>query len=410
MGDLSSSHFLKHRAMGGTSIAAMDENTYSLSNPASYAQLKSFVFETGVSAMFYEVKSNTQKYQDKNYELPYLSFALPLDTTHRWGLNLALTPFSKTGYQSIYKSSGREELFAGSGGFSKFSLGSSIKLFKNFYIGANAGYLFGQQNLLHVMRFDSSTYYDLAKANKLIAGGFIFDAGAIYKAKLGKTNMLQLGITSNIPSSVNARQEVQSYTFFGDVTTAKDSIYNSTKTKGSIDMPMGIGYGIQFTHDNALNRDPNDKEAGKKDNSFTIAADFYQRKWSAYKVFGASDNLRDYMSVSGGIAWKPNSKVATTSKAGSYVRKIQYRAGVKYSQDIYNYNDAPTEQGVSLGFGLPFMSRQSSSLFPSYLDITLEGGQIKGSAAVNPLQQQYFILSVGLHLSEGGWFKRDKID
>ncbi|RYD78944.1 MAG: hypothetical protein EOP53_10395 [Sphingobacteriales bacterium] len=408
LGDVNSMHLIKHRAMGGTSMADMDSTSYTLSNPASYAALKSFVLETGISGLTYDIKSNDKTYNGYDFQFPYLSFSLPLlpqSKKHEWGVNVALTPFSKTGYQSLYNNTlpiNTVEYFNGTGGFSKFSIGSGLKLFKGFYVGANAGYLFGQQTLNHRIEFkDEPQFYRLEKSTKLLANGFVFDAGAIYKTRIGKTNTLQLGFTSNLPGSINAREEKIANTLRLDNDGVSDSVFTSTKEKGNINLPLGYGGGIQFSTNNALDRD---REI-KKDNAFTVAFDYYQRKWSEYRINGLADPIKDYSSFSGGFEWKPNSLQST-----SYLRKIKYRFGGKIAQSIYNVNDVkPVDQSVSFGLGLPFSNRMSSA-FPSYLDLTVEAGELKGVTDLNTLQRRYIIFSIGIHLSEASWYNRNKIE
>ncbi|MGZ5244034.1 MAG: hypothetical protein ACXWW0_09025 [Bacteroidia bacterium] len=470
LGDLSSTHLIKHRAMGSTSIAAMDPNTFSLSNPASYAQVNSFMFESGFSGLMYELQTgnNLQPYKSYDFQLPYLSFALPLlrtDTTRywqNWGLNVSLTPFSKTSYQSRYKNTASpvptQEFYAGTGGFSKFSVGSSIRAlhykspipqFKmvtkidtakqdtsrklqikavkrptQFFIGGNVGYLFGQQYLSHASELpDSLNAYNLLTSTGAIASGFVFDAGFIIKQNLSPSTSVQLGITANLASKVNARKEEFALAYFGSIFTGNstyslldyansggnmsnfsDTVYSVNNEKGTIDLPLGTGVGIQFTRNNALNPNLN------KDNSFSFSADVYQRKWTDYKVFGKTEPISDLTSFSGGLSIKPNSRKVGLTKMGNFLRRNEYRAGAKYAQGIYNLNNTlPVDKSLSFGIGMPFYNRQTGAS-TSFLDFTVEGGELSGTTDANNLQQRYLIISLGIHLSEKGWFRNDRID
>ncbi len=423
--------------MGSTSIAAMDSNTFSLSNPASYAQVKRFMFATGFTGSLYELNTGRQKYNSYDFQLPYLSFCLPLlsgDTAkywRHWGLNVSLLPFSRTSYQSrfsnIQNGIPTTELYAGTGGFTKFQAGTGIQVSRNFYIGANAGYLFGNQRSSHASETpDSFKAHNVLRSSRIIAGGFVFDAGAIYKTKVGKTGTLQLGLNANIPSAVAARREEYAFTYNGnhfsdtsfrksliDYTNsdysntigASDSIFNRTNARGNLNMPLGTGFGIQYTWNNAL------KDNAKKDNSFTIAADVYQRKWSEYTIFGSTEPLMDLTSFSGGFSIKPNTKQEGLTRMGNFLRRNEYRAGAKYSTGIYNLsNTVPVDTRLSFGIGMPMTVKQFNVTSVSFLDLTIEAGEMKGSTLANNLNQRYLIISLGFHLAEKGWFKNDRID
>lgn len=473
LGDLNSTHLIRHRAMGGTSIAAIDENTFSLSNPASYAQVNSFMFESGFTGSLFELKTGNaqQAYNSYDFQMPYLSFSLPLlrqDTSRywqNWGLNLSLTPFSKTSYQSRFSNKAgtipTEEFYAGTGGFSKFSIGSSIRAlhykspipqFKRIqkidtanadtikrlqfkfvnrptqiFIGGNAGYLFGQQYINHASELpDSLDAYNVLQSTRTIASGFVFDAGLIIKQSISTTSTIQLGVTANLSSKVNARKEDFALSYFGNafsgnnafsfldyansgygyLTSFSDTVYSANNQKGTLDLPLGTGIGIQFTRNNALNPD----RKVNKDNTFTLSADFYQRKWTDYKAFGVAEPISDFTSFSGGLAFKPNSKKVGLTRVGSFIRRTEYRFGGRYSTGIYNLeNTLPEDKCLSFGLGMPFYNRQTGAS-ASFLDLTVEAGELSGVTSANNLQQRYLIISLGIHLSERGWFRNDRIE
>ena len=145
LGQLQPDQFVSRQGMGGVSVASMGDNEYSLNNPATYSDVKSNLFETGLYIKLYEEQTSNpdQLFRNKDYQLPYFSFAVPLSIRKEWGLGFGFLSVSRIGYDittNTRDTFNHTDHYDGTGGFSKFYIGTSKRIFKNFYLGGNAAY------------------------------------------------------------------------------------------------------------------------------------------------------------------------------------------------------------------------------------------------------------------------------
>lgn len=395
LGEMNDRSLISQRAMGDVSIASMEDNQFSLSNPASYSRLKSFVLETGINSKLYEIKGENSRFRNKDFQLAYLALAIPIDTSWKWGFSLGIIPLTKIGYEVKTESNTPVKMnqkFEGNGGFNKFYAGTSIQLFKNFYAGVNAAYLFGSDNYTQTLEFqDSDSLRGLRKINRNILGGIIWDAGIIYQIPMKGNSQLQLGLTANLPANINAKQENYSYTTFllDNIFYIGDTLQNENKTADKVFLPGGFGGGIQF----------------RKSTNFLIATDVFYRQWSQLKYFDKEDALNDYLSAGLGIQWSPKGGDIAMKGFSNYMKLIKYRAGFKYAQSYFSSISAnqPEELRFSAGLGFPVGTKGSN------IDLAIEFGRL-GSIETTEVQERFVKISLGFHLYDETWFKRRKID
>jgi hypothetical protein len=172
--------------MGGTTYTQTDENRFNFANPASYSSINYFSFEMGVNGTFYEHKSEDLTFKNIDAKVPYLAFAFPIDWKKRWGFSMGLMPYSSVGYQlqtqTVDTGINKTLYQTGSGGLTKFYMGSSIQVLPGFFAGVNLGYLFGniQTTQTQVFPSDSGTLYSVHQSTNNVIGGFVCDAGLLY--------------------------------------------------------------------------------------------------------------------------------------------------------------------------------------------------------------------------------------
>ncbi|MCX6352457.1 MAG: hypothetical protein NTX03_11445 [Bacteroidetes bacterium] len=410
--------------MGGCAIAHLDSNEFSLTNPASSAKLGSYSFETGLNVRFYTDKTAANSYRNLDYNVPYFGFAIPLDTHRQWGLHMGLTPLSRISYFSQTESSlpyKSTENFTGSGGFSKFFLGTSKELlgkklsgktYKNeLYVGANVGYIFGRESvthLYHINNTDTPLYLQQNITN--IIGGLNYDFGAIYKytfythdsdvvKKSTKNNKYEIsfGGTASMPGYTKATQEYLAYVYpsqYGSIhQTLADTSYNRT----DIMMPSKYGFGMRF----------------KKNENFSVSTDFNYTTWSKFRYFDRQDTLKNNYYVSVGAEWTPKSRTEFSKDFLSYFNSVSYRGGVKYGKTFFTLNGKQADDiSVSYGMGFPISVRDPlSGIYRKVtaIDFGVTAGSI-GNLSTNLINQTYVRLSLGFHLYDMGWFYKRKID
>jgi hypothetical protein len=153
-------------------------------------------------------------------------------------------------------------------------------------------------------------------------------------------------------------------------------------------LPLGFGGGLQYT----------------KSSDFLVAADFYYRKWSDLKYFNTTNDLNNYISGGIGMQWSPKGGDYALRGFSNYLKTVQFRLGAKYAQMYYpGFDKQPLSMSFTAGLGLPVGTKGSA------VDISVEAGQL-GDLDNNGIREQFFKLSLGLHIFDDTWFKRRKIE
>jgi hypothetical protein len=394
LGDMQSQVFARYLGMGGAGNAALDDNIYNIVNPASYAMVHSFVFEGGVSGTQYWLKSNTQKYNFNDASVNYVSLAVPSTNLKRkWGFSAGLLPFSVVGYRTqtdyptpVYN----QQTATATGGVNRFYIGTGFKLFKNFYMGANVSYLFGNTEISHKVIFPDSTDENGAEQfTRVNVSDFVFDGGVIYKIPLKKEHSIQFGLSGMQSKNLHSITSVslnQLYTNANDF-AFEDSIIRGQKVTSGSYLPMQLHGGININYSD----------------TWHIYADVNYTQWS-HLSYG-----KDIIGINVGGEWMPGSDVSS-GRLSSYLGRVHYRLGVGYQKGFSSDQMVvPTDKHVSVGFGLP-----TSKYFPnesngSFIDLALQYGQM-GDLKVSGFRRDYLMLTLGIHLFEPDWFQRRKIE
>lgn len=423
IGDILSNQYVRHRGMG-PSLALGSQNRVNLSNPASWAQVTSYNLETGISTDFFRLKTNTASYQNMDFWPAYVSLVMPLNrdtqniwldsprvTRHNAGLSFGLVPYSRVGFQNrsvhndpsdvAYKA---EEFSNGSGGLSRLYIGGAWEAFNNFYIGANVNYIFGRNQYFHSIKFPTdSNFYTLEESNSYVAGGWTADIGILSAMHIGKNqpddslywnDSLRIGITFTPGMKLNVRQDIEAVTIYDDFLT--DSLTRIEGGKGKLQLPMSLGLGFAYTINSRV----------------TLAADMNYTQWENYTLMGKKPDqpLNNQWMVKLGSEWQfaPDS-ADLAAGTENFFTLTKFRAGVKYGMMQYPGTQV-SQMGGSIGVGIPLRkNRTEKSTRTSYLDLSLEAGRI-GSASKDIVQQDYLMISMGLHLFDPGWFNKRRIE
>jgi hypothetical protein len=394
IGDLQSQSFARYKAMGDASVAAINDNMFTVANPASYAPVHSFSFEAGVNGSLNWLRADTQSYKYSDASIPYLSLALPsTDTSRNWGFSLGLLPFSRTGYnlRSTFDTPIRNvQLINAVGQTSRFFIGTGFQLLRNFYIGANASYIFGNTNIIHSVNFpDSSDVNGAQQIAHINVSDFLFDAGAIYTAKFAKSRSLNFGISASLPRNLKSRMSSS----LNELTTRQsgfifqDSVFNGDDIHFTNYMPLVINGGINYNYSD----------------TWHVYADFKYSGWS--HIPGVSN----IYSMSVGFEYMPGSDI-TASKLSSYLGRVHYRAGFHYQTGFYSSDfSIPQQWFASVGLGLPASKYTPNESNSSFVDLAIQYGR-RSANLPSSIRQDCLMLTLGIHLFEPYWFQRPKID
>ena len=198
LGDIVQQQFAVSRGFGGLSAAYQHSYHINSENPASLAFLNSTAFEVGLYGKR-AILEDGQGQEETVYSgnLRYMALAFPLQnpinrelerdkSPFRWGMNLALIPYTQVGY-NLETQTVLPEIdtisnnFIGEGGTARFIWGNGFR-YKNFAAGVNLGFLFGNisQTTQTTLTEVEGSYYNLSE-NDYSVGAVMWDFGAQYR-------------------------------------------------------------------------------------------------------------------------------------------------------------------------------------------------------------------------------------
>jgi len=378
--------------MGGTSLSYSSPYHINVTNPASYGAFDttSFVFDGSVYGKFSTLKTNTVSQKTNYASLGSLLFGFPL--AKWWKTSLGILPMTTMGYKiadtQIDTTVGETKSeYEGSGGLSQVYWGNAFRLHKNLYFGINAGFIFGPLDKVQTITFPDSLYFYGAKIkSETYVQDFLFNYGLLYHKSFNDDHFFAAGLTFSNSQKLTVTDEILATTFVRNysinIDTPIDTVSYSSRTTGSITLPSSLGIGISF---------------GRTDR-WLGAIDFKMQDWSKFKNYDETNTLKNSFDFSAGTEFKP-----AFSDVGSYLMRMQYRAGFRYSQTYLELrNTQLNEYAFSFGLGLPL--RKTRSTF----NLAAEIGR-RGTTNNGLIQDNFIRLSFGVSFVER-WFIQRKYD
>jgi hypothetical protein len=416
LGDLTNTSFAHYTGMGSANIALADSFLLNISNPASLSFIRKHqpIFDIGISGQFITNRSTTESAGSSAMGLKNIALGFPIN--NRWGFAFGILPYSNVGYNvvNVINEPGIGDVtytFTGSGGLNKVFMSHAFKIVNKpnniLSIGATANYLFG-----NIYRERKAVYpaalgllHTKVRHNTIVSD-FLFEAGLIYKTKVGEKSWFQTGLTYGFGSEVFARQEVLAYSFrFTETESLVDTIQYIDTTNGYLNLPRRIGYGMSYV---IIKPGPN-----KENRRFIFSAQYELQDWAKYtEVFGenvVSDSLRNSSGFAFGFAFTPYTNPLIDLTKSNLFDIMTYRVGFRYNNTYLQLNETPLSQyGISFGVTIPLI--HSSSM--SSLNLGFEFGK-RGTTENNLLMEDYFQFNVGFSVCPGrndGWFYKRKFD
>lgn len=409
IGNLTSQGNIFNRGMGGISAGFADAVTINNTNPASYGNIIYTTLDVGVEYDNRVVKSQNPlgTFKSNNGVISYLQVAFPLLTGNRkaeakrngWGLTLGLKPLSKINYKisSLTRNSldSVATLYEGSGGVNEVFLGMGLKL-KNFNIGFNSGYLFGNKDYnTKLLFYDSLYHYKADYDNHTTFGGVFFTGGMQYSFVLKKGDttkgILRLGAYGTVGGDYRGNKDFAVQTFDYNPSSGAvdkiDSVYETLDQVGTVHLPAtyGAGFTLEKSH-------------------IILGADLETTNWDTYSFFGQKDQLKNSWMGRVGLQYFP-------SPEGSpkYLNNVRYRAGFSLGSDYISPGVDLPLYNISVGATFPLKVRRSFYDYQySYLNFSLEYGG-RGNNSIN-IKENTFKIGVGFTLSDRSWFARRKFN
>lgn len=383
-GQLSDQTSSKSRGMGGVGYGIRDNFQINLSNPASYTAVDSltFLFEGGITLQNTNFSDGTTKLNAKNSSFDYAVMQFRLHK--RVAMSLGVLPYSNVGYnfgeyqEDIENPNATAWVnYLGEGGLHQGFIGLGFNVFKNFSIGANVSYFWGDIDRTRSVLINDSYANSIEELTNLSVKDFKFDIGAQYTHVLDKKNLFTVGAVFSPKRNLSNDSYIRTQT--GN--TQGGYVSHTKDTVATFGIPMTIGAGLSYTYDQRL----------------TVGLDFTMQKWASVEYMDNPDYFTDRMIMALGVEYLPS------YTGHNYLSHIKYRLGGYYSQPYYKVSGSKAkEYGISGGIALPLPRTRSS------LNISAQYVRVDGQG-VNMLKENYLKINIGLTFNERWFFKR-KVD
>ena len=374
------------RAMGGIVYGLRDKYQINFANPASYTAVDSltFIFDGGISLQNTNLSNGSIKRNAKNSSFDYITMQF---RASKWAaVSLGLIPYSNVGYNmgeyredTAFPEKSTIVTYSGEGGLHQLYLGAGFKVLKNFSVGANFSYLWGDITKTAEENFSSTpSAHPIKIQSNISIKSYKLDLGAQYTHQFGNKHSATLGAVFSPKRNLNnSAYEIRQV---GNSTTgATSSIKDTLVTCG---IPLGLGIGMTYIYDGRL----------------TIGVDYMIQKWSNVTYMNNNSAFCNRKRISVGTEYLPN------PVGRNYLSHIKYRMGVYYSEPYYKISNvrAIDEYGVTAGLGLPIPRTRS------ILNLSAQYVRINGSQT-SFLNENILRICVGVTFNER-WFLKRKVN
>lgn len=391
-----------NKSMGGVGLGIRIGNRVNTLNPASYSALDSLslILDVGMRASFGSMKQDALTVGVKNASFDYVHVGMRL--AKGLGLAAGYMPYTRIGYEfaspekhvandaNSTQSITSSNVYSGSGGLNQAYLGLGWKAFKDFSIGANVSFMWGDYNHLLIPLYKeagvgSTMYSSTTKRYKAVLRTYKIDLGAQYPVRLTRQDWLNIGVTASIGHKIAQDATLQHYTTRGDTT--------SFTASSPFDLPYTFGVGASWQHKNTL----------------IVAADVHQEFWSKCRLpmetssgYVAMDGqYKDRTRFAVGAQWTPE----PLNKR--YWKRIQYRVGFNYSTPylMVGSNEGPNEFSLGAGVGLPITNKYNNRSVVNFGVQWLK----RSSSATGMVSENYMLFNLGVTFNER-WFMKYRIE
>ena len=402
IGEISKQGTAYNRSMGGVGIAARNNRFINIINPAAVTarDTLSFMADFGLTqknTLFSQGNVRSAKNTFNIYD-----FAMSFPIWKSSAFMIGITPFSDVGYDFSHIEKD-PEIIGNTGNitYDSYGIGSVYQLFfsagatfwKNFSVGAELIYYFGNIDKVTNMDYSDASYRSINSGSDLALRGVTGKFGLQYEQKLGGDVSMVIGATYRLGTNVRGYATNYQYANQSSVSDTLNFKVDTLKHTGlRLGDELGIGIAIKGGD-----------------------------KWSAEFNYTRSDWRNTGMDTAPGFAVKGNmnfaAAVSQSFRAGFeivpnrndiryYMRRCAYRAGAYFDQEYYkvNGNNVYT-YGITLGLTFP--------VFRWYNGISV--GVDFGQRAYNPkhqnsqniIREQYVAFNLGFNIHDI-WFQKPR--
>lgn len=390
MGEILGSENATQMMMGGVGVSNSNGIYTNVVNPALLARNRWTNLEVGINTQYKTLQDIRQK--QSVFGGNYQSLNLTLPVSSRWTVSVGIRPHSAVEYET--RSYRRLNLlgvdsliysYKGSGGVSKVSISNGVRVFKEFYVGLQMDYLFGQVNRnVSTQNMSDGQFYKVQLEDLTSYSDFQFKAGFAYRARLKTDLFLNLGATLDLNSTLNSEQIKR----FATMDLSGLTVINSdTLEKSKVfvqQIPVGKRFGLSV------------EKAAK----WMVGVDYTYTDWTKVNNnLGRSSALPVSHKVSIGGEYTPD-----IESISSFIKRTTYRLGMSYEKTPYDFlgnGNYAVDKHLSFGVALPLRNL-------SFLNLAYQVGR-RGVISDNGMEEQYHRLTLGLTFSDL-WFQKQKIN
>ena len=397
IGDISRQGTSFNKSMGGVGIATRNNRFINYMNPAALTARDSlsFMADFGLSQKNTIYRQGDLRSANNTFNIYDFMMSFPIWKSSAFVIGI--TPFSDVGYnfshieedQDIIGQTGNIEYDSyGNGSVYQIFLGAGATFWKNFSVGAEMIYYFGNVDKITNMNYTDPSYRSINSGSELSIRGVTGKFGVQYEQKLGGDVSMVVGATYKL--GTNMKGYAVNYKY-ANQSSVSDTLKHRVDTLGKENIRIGdeLGLGISVRGGD---------------------------RWSAEFNYTRSDWRKTGLDSGPGFAVKGDmdftTSVSQSFRAGFeitpnrndiryYLRKCTYRAGVYYNQEYYKVNGHNVNSiGITIGATLP--------VFRWYNGLTLgiDFGQ-RSSDKYDMIRERYVMFNIGFNIHDI-WFQKPR--
>ncbi|MBE6238008.1 MAG: hypothetical protein E7116_07660 [Bacteroidales bacterium] len=397
IGDISRQGTSFNKSMGGVGIATRNNRFINYMNPAALTARDSlsFMADFGLSQKNTIYRQGDLRSANNTFNIYDFMMSFPIWKSSAFVVGI--TPFSDVGYnfshieenQDIIGQTGNIEYDSyGNGSVYQIFLGAGATFWKNFSVGAEMIYYFGNVDKITNMNYTDPSYRSINSGSELSIRGVTGKFGVQYEQKLGGDVSMVVGATYKL--GTNMKGYAVNYKY-ANQSSVSDTLKHRVDTLGKENIRIGdeLGLGISVRGGD---------------------------RWSAEFNYTRSDWRKTGLDSAPGFAVKGDmdftTSVSQSFRAGFeitpnrndiryYLRKCTYRAGVYYNQEYYKVNGHNVNSiGITIGATLP--------VFRWYNGLTLgiDFGQ-RSSDKYDMIRERYVMFNIGFNIHDI-WFQKPR--
>lgn len=388
-----------NRGMNGLALGFREHNQVNYLNPASYSAIDSlsFIFDAGMSLQMTNFTEGSKKINANNGDLDYL--VAGFRAAKHVGVSFGIIPLTNVGYNyevtSRVPDGGAQtytNAYSGTGGLRQVYLGAGWEPIRNFSLGANISYLWGDYERSLINSYSETTTNTIGKYYSADVSSYKIDLGAQYTYHLTAKDALTAGLTFSLGHKLGADAQCRVITT-NPQTAVSDTITHTISN--ALELPTSFGLGLTWVRQNRLK----------------VGLDYSLQRWGSLKfpLYTTENNVGTYTLRDNQFSDRHKitlgGEFCPQETGRKFFQRIHYRAGVSYATPYLKINgmDGPSEMSASLGLGVPIVNGYNNR---SILNISVQYARF---AADNLIKENTFRINIGLTFNER-WFAKWKVE